>query len=137
MPLRFREEGGVILDFLGKKRGIFDRTRQEGAFSKRMRAFFAPFLFSLIQIYIMAACHFSIDFTGSAEAVFSRAKAAVEKQGGSFTGDAHSGSFSLQVFGTISGTYTVAGSQLQIQINDKPMMIPCAAIESALKAQIR
>lgn len=84
----------------------------------------------------MAKCQFSIDFSGSAEEVFSRAKAAVEKQGGVFNGNASSGNFSINVFGTISGSYTVAGQQLQIAIEDKPMMIPCAAIENALKSQI-
>lgn len=84
----------------------------------------------------MAKCNFSIDFTGSAQDVFNRAKAAVEKQGGSFTGDSSGGNFSINVFGTISGTYTVSGQQLQISIEEKPMMIPCGAIESALKGQI-
>ncbi|HEX2607122.1 MAG TPA: hypothetical protein VHK91_07070 [Flavisolibacter sp.] len=84
----------------------------------------------------MSKCNFSIGFTGTPEALFSKAKATVEKQGGSFTGDAHAGSFSLQVFGTISGSYVVAGQQLEISIEEKPMMIPCAAIESALKSQL-
>lgn len=84
----------------------------------------------------MSKCSFSIDFSGSAQDVFSKAKAAVEKQGGSFAGDSNSGSFNINVFGNISGTYVVSGQQLQIIIEDKPMMIPCAAIESALKGQI-
>jgi hypothetical protein len=84
----------------------------------------------------MSKCNFSIDFTGSPEAVFNKAKAAVEKQGGTFNGTADNGNFSINVFGAISGTYTVSGNQLHIVIEDKPMMIPCAAIESALKAQI-
>ncbi|MGN6164623.1 MAG: hypothetical protein ACTHOF_08790 [Flavisolibacter sp.] len=84
----------------------------------------------------MAICNFSIDFTGSAQDVFNRAKAAVEKQGGSFNGDSNSGNFAINVFGTISGTYTISGQQLQISIEEKPMMIPCGAIESALKGQI-
>ena len=84
----------------------------------------------------MAKCNFSIDFTGSAQDVFNRAKVAVEKQGGSFTGDSSGGNFSINVFGTISGRYTVSGQQLQISIEEKPMMIPCGAIESALKGQI-
>ena len=67
---------------------------------------------------------------------FNRAKSAVEKQGGSFSGDATGGNFSIQVFGTISGSYTVTGQELNIVIEDKPMMIPCAAIENALKSQI-
>jgi len=84
----------------------------------------------------MAKCNFSIDFTGSAQDIFNRAKTAVEKQGGSFNGDSNNGNFSINVFGTISGTYMISGQQLQISIEEKPMMIPCAAIENALKSQI-
>jgi hypothetical protein len=84
----------------------------------------------------MSKCDFSIPFSGSAEDVYNKAKAAVERQGGLFNGDAVSGSFSINVFGTISGSYTVSGSQLNIVIEDKPMMIPCSAIENVLKNQI-
>jgi hypothetical protein len=84
----------------------------------------------------MSKCSFSIPFSGSPEDIFNKARAAVEKQGGSFNGDAGSGSFSISVFGTIHGSYTVSGQQLNIEIEEKPMMIPCAAIESALKSQI-
>lgn len=84
----------------------------------------------------MAKCNFSISFSGSAEEVLNRAKTAVEGQGGSFAGDANSGKFSINVFGTISGSYTVSGNRLEIAIEDKPMMIPCGAIENVLKNQI-
>ena len=84
----------------------------------------------------MSKCNFSIPFTGTADDIYRKAKAAVEKQGGEFSGDSSSGSFSIQVFGTISGSYTVSGQQLDISIEDKPMMIPCGAIENALKGQI-
>jgi hypothetical protein len=84
----------------------------------------------------MAKCNFSIAFTGSPDDVFNKAKAAVEKQGGSFSGNNSSGNFSINVFGTISGSYTISGQTLQISIEDKPMMIPCSAIENVLKSQI-
>jgi hypothetical protein len=84
----------------------------------------------------MSKCNFSISFSGTAEQVYNKAKAAVEKQGGSFSGDASSGSFSINVFGAISGSYSVSGNQLNIVIEDKPMMIPCGAIENVLKSQI-
>ncbi len=84
----------------------------------------------------MSKCNFSIAFTGSPEQVYNIAKAAVEKQGGSFNGNSTGGSFSINVFGNISGTYTVSGQQLEISIEDKPMMIPCGAIENVLKSQI-
>jgi hypothetical protein len=84
----------------------------------------------------MSKCSFSIPFSGSADEIFNKAKSAVEKQGGNFNGDAASGSFSISVFGTINGSYSVSGQQLNIEIDDKPMMIPCAAIENALKSQL-
>ena len=84
----------------------------------------------------MSKCNFSIGFSGSPESIYNKAKAAVEKQGGTFSGDSNSGNFSINVFGTITGSYTVSGNQLDIVIEDKPMMIPCAAIENALKSQI-
>jgi hypothetical protein len=84
----------------------------------------------------MSKCNFSISFSGTAEEVYNKAKAAVEKQGGSFNGNASSGSFSINVFGTISGSYSVSGNQLNIVIEDKPVMIPCGAIENVLKSQI-
>jgi len=84
----------------------------------------------------MAKCNFSIDFSGSAEDIFNKARTTVENQGGTFSGDAKSGSFSINVFGTISGSYSVSGQQLNITIEDKPLMIPCAAIENVLKSQI-
>lgn len=84
----------------------------------------------------MSKCNFSIAFSGSAQDVFSKAKAAVERQGGTFSGDAAGGSFSINIFGSISGSYTVSGNQLNIVIEDKPIMIPCSAIENGLKSQI-
>jgi hypothetical protein len=84
----------------------------------------------------MSKCNFSISFSGTPADVYNKAKSAVEKQGGSFSGDMNGGSFRLNVFGAISGSYTVAGQQLQITIDDKPMMIPCSAIENVLKSQI-
>lgn len=84
----------------------------------------------------MSKCSFSIPFSGSAEQIYQKAKSAVEKQGGSFNGDMNGGNFTISVFGTITGSYTVSGQNLQIEIEDKPMMIPCSAIENALKGQL-
>jgi hypothetical protein len=84
----------------------------------------------------MSKCNFSIPFSGSPEDVFNKAKAAVEKQGGNFSGDSSEGNFSINVFGAITGSYSVSGNQLNITIEDKPMMIPCGAIENVLKSQI-
>lgn len=85
----------------------------------------------------MAACTFTIPFSGSAEGVLDKAKKAVEKQSGTFSGDTSQGNFSVSFFGQeIVGGYTVAGSDLNIIIDSKPFMVPCSAIESFLKSQI-
>ena len=83
------------------------------------------------------ACEFSLPFSGEPEAVLGKARKAVESQGGSFSGDTSRGDFSVAVFGNkIIGNYTVSGQNLQINITDKPFMVPCSAIESFLKNQV-
>ncbi len=85
----------------------------------------------------MAACTFTIPFTGETSIVLDKAKKAVEKQSGSFTGDGNNGNFQVSFFGQeIIGSYTVAGNDLNIVIESKPFMVPCNAIESFLKSQI-
>ena len=85
----------------------------------------------------MAACTFSIPFSGEATPILEKAKKAVEKQSGNFSGDEKAGNFSVSFFGqSIIGAYTVSGNNLDIVIDDKPFMVPCSAIESFLKSQI-
>ncbi len=83
------------------------------------------------------ACDFSIPFSGDADAVLAKAKKTVQSQGGEFDGDTSGGNFNVSVFGNkIVGAYTVSGQTMQINITDKPFMIPCSAIESFLKGQL-
>jgi hypothetical protein len=83
------------------------------------------------------ACTFSIPFSGTADAVLSKARSAVQAQNGTFSGDASGGSFQVSVFGnSISGSYTVSGQQLNMVITDKPFLIPCGTIENFLKGQL-
>ena len=85
----------------------------------------------------MSACNFTIPFSGEATIVLDKAKRAVEKQSGSFTGDTNQGNFNVSFFGQeIVGAYTVTGNDLNIVIESKPFMVPCNAIESFLKSQI-
>jgi hypothetical protein len=84
------------------------------------------------------ACDFSIPFSGKAEAILAKARSAVQSQGGNFDGDTNSGEFNVSVFGNrIVGSYTVSGQTLNINISDKPFMVPCSAIESFLKGQLK
>jgi hypothetical protein len=83
------------------------------------------------------ACDFSLPFSGSPEDVLAKARRAVEGQGGNFSGDTTRGDFNVSVFGNkIVGNYTVSGQTLQINITDKPFMVPCNAIEGFLKNQL-
>ena len=83
------------------------------------------------------ACNFSIPFSGRPDEVLSKARSAVQSQGGNFEGDATTGVFGVTVFGnTIKGSYTVDGQNLVIVIDTKPFFVPCSTIEGYLKSQI-
>ncbi|MEO8823411.1 MAG: hypothetical protein ABI366_07520 [Ginsengibacter sp.] len=85
----------------------------------------------------MSDCNISIPFTGSAEAILSRAKAAMENQNGIFNGDENSGEFEVNVFSNIiKGSYSVTGKTLNLVITHKPFFVPCSTIESILKKEI-
>ncbi len=85
----------------------------------------------------MSACNFIIPFSGNAADTLNKAKNAVEKQTGHFTGDTEQGQFDVSFFGQeIRGSYTVTGNDLNIVIDVKPFMVPCSAIESFLKSQV-
>jgi hypothetical protein len=84
------------------------------------------------------ACNFSIPFTGSTTDVLTRAKSAVQNQGGAFRGDDNTGVFQVSVLGSmIKGSYVVEGQELNITIDSKPFLIPCNTIEGFLRNQIR
>lgn len=83
-------------------------------------------------------CEFSIEFSGTPDEVLAKARKAVESQNGQLNGDAQQGNFNVSVFGNkIAGSYSVAAQQLHISITDKPFMVPCSAIESFLKSQVK
>ena len=85
----------------------------------------------------MADCNFSIPFNGNPESVINKARAAVQGQGGTLNGDNNNGQFKVSVFGsTIAGQYAIVGNEMQIQITDKPFMIPCSTIEGFLSKQL-
>lgn len=85
----------------------------------------------------MSDCNISIPFSCTAEAVLSRAKAAMENQNGIFNGDENSGEFEVTVFAnTIKGNYSVTGKILNLVITHKPFFVPCSTIESILLKEI-
>lgn len=85
----------------------------------------------------MAACQFTIPITGTPEQTLERARSMMQSQGGTFEGDTSAGNFQVSVFGsTITGSYTVAGQDMTILIEDKPFLIPCSTIEGFLRNQL-
>ena len=81
----------------------------------------------------MTGCKFNIPFSGSAEEILAKAKSAIESQGGNFTGDLTAGNFDVSLLSnTIAGNYSVEGQNLQLNIDSKPVFLPCNAIESFL-----
>lgn len=85
----------------------------------------------------MSACNFNIEFTKSVAEILEKAKKTVEAQGGNFTGDESAGNFDVSIFGnTVVGSYSVNGNSLNIDITDKPFLVPCNMIENFLKSQL-
>ena len=82
------------------------------------------------------SCKFKIPFSGSTQQVLNRARTTVEGQGGTFSGDESSGNFEVSVMGTIKGSYTVLGNELDIVIDSKPLFVSCGMIEGFLKSKI-
>lgn len=82
----------------------------------------------------MSQCNFPINFSGSAADTINKVKTEIEKQNGSFEGNETSGSFSVKVFGSaIKGSYTVAGSEIAINIDTKPIFVSCDQIKSFMQ----
>jgi hypothetical protein len=85
----------------------------------------------------MSACNFTIPFTKSVTEILEKAKKTVEAQNGSFTGDETKGNFDVSIFGnTVVGSYEVIDQSLNIDIIEKPFLVPCNMIENFLKSQL-
>jgi len=83
------------------------------------------------------SCNFSIPFSRPLNEMVEKARQAVESQSGNFNGNETEGSFDATVMGNyVSGSYKVVGNELQVNIDNKPMFVPCAMIEGFLKKQL-
>ena len=77
---------------------------------------------------------FSATFQGPAHATVTKAQAAIEKAGGTFTGDDSKGGFSASTpAGTVKGQYTIEGQNFSVTITDKPFIVPGSTIESKIR----
>lgn len=86
----------------------------------------------------MAKCNFSISYTQSIEGLIQQARNGVAEKGGTFSGDTHSGSFSIPTkLGDIKGTYAVRAASIDFEITDKPwLVVTCNRIQSELEKLI-
>jgi hypothetical protein len=76
---------------------------------------------------------FSIPVAGSADQFISKAKAAVEKAGGTLTGDNQAGSIDITTpVGSIKARYTISGGNATIHVDDKPFFLTIDKIRSTL-----
>lgn len=82
----------------------------------------------------MSKHSFSASFTGTPEDTVAKVKGAIEKAGGTFTGDQQKGDFSVSTpAGKVKGSYTVAGQSLDVEITDKPFILPGSTIEAQVR----
>ena len=82
----------------------------------------------------MSQCNFTLRFTGSAADTIQKVRSEMQKQNGTFDGDETSGAFSVKVLGSsIKGSYQVAGPEIGINIEQKPIFISCDQIRSFMQ----
>lgn len=81
----------------------------------------------------MSKCNFSITFAEPADVLVNKMRSAIEGQGGQFNGDLSTGNFEVSIVGTLAGSYIIAGQQIKISIDSKPIFVSCNQIENFLK----
>ncbi|MGK3991629.1 hypothetical protein WME99_51760 [Sorangium sp. So ce136] len=83
----------------------------------------------------MAKHSFSVPFSGSSQDIVAKAKSAIEKAGGQFSGsEGTGGDFSVPTpAGTVKGTYAIEAQSFSVKITDKPFIVPGSAIESQVR----
>jgi len=73
---------------------------------------------------------FTVKLTGSPDNMLAKVRAAVKEGGGSFDGDATSGTFAGS---GVTGKYSVSGTDIVVTIQKKPFVIPGFLIESKVR----
>lgn len=77
----------------------------------------------------MRSFEFAVAEGRTAAQILEQARAEARKAGIAMQGDATSGSFR----GTATGTYTVEGRRLRVEVTQKPGLVPWKWVESALQ----
>lgn len=82
-------------------------------------------------------CDFTFPITTSPESLLDKMSKAISGIGGSFSGDARAGQFSLSTpVGKITGTYRIENQELLVHIEDKPFFVSCSQIEGQLRKSL-
>lgn len=82
-------------------------------------------------------CKFDVAFSASADDIVSKAQSMIEDSGGRFEGDVSQGRYTVKLpMGSVEGAYTVSGGKLSFHITKKPMVMPCAVIETFLRSRL-
>ena len=82
----------------------------------------------------MAKHSFQVTFTGAAEDTIAKARAGLEKQGGTLTGDGTKGDILASTpAGKVKGNYRVDGQTITMEITDKPFVVPASVIEGQVR----
>jgi len=78
---------------------------------------------------------FIVKLKDQASSILSKMKSIITGKGGSFEGNREYGSFEgKSVLGTIKGEYrSISDNEIEITINDKPLVMPYSTIESEIK----
>jgi hypothetical protein len=82
----------------------------------------------------MANVNFKIPYAGSAPELLSVVKKTITKYNGTLDGDVHAGSFVMPIgIGNVEGSYTIANSEISINITKKPLIVTGKMIENQLR----
>ena len=82
----------------------------------------------------MADCNLSFQFQGSAQALFNAVQQKVQSEGGTLTGNASGGTFSISKDdATVSGSYSINGQTLGVVIEHKTFFITCDRIQGFIQ----
>lgn len=82
----------------------------------------------------MAGCEFQFGFTGDGSDLAREIESGFTNAGGRVSVDGNAGSFTLETpVGGFSGNFTISDQTITIEVDDKPIFVPCSAIESQLR----
>ena len=82
----------------------------------------------------MSKHSFQVTFAGAPQDTIAKARAGIEKQGGTFTGDTTKGDLvAVTPAGKVKGNYRVEGQTITMEITDKPFIVPASVIEGQVR----